>query len=156
VLKIGTRVSYYVERERLLMELLYRRFNLEMPYDDWDLKSCKQFYAGRYSFCYQRGENVRKYFRYDNNAQVRSEFLAQKAAWEQDVPTPKPSFLSYDYENSMWYIQSEYNPVYPVLKKRLDGAFLADIAMLLDFLQRVDCESLRSFREFLPEFFSAL
>ena len=42
------------------------------------------------------------------------------------------------------------------MKKRLDGTFLADITMLLDFLQRVDCESLRSFREFLPEFFSAL
>ena len=156
VLKIGTRVSYYVERERLLMELLYRRFNLETPYDDWDLKFCKQLYAGRYSICYQNGKNVRKYFRYDNHAKVRAEFLAQKAAWEQGVPTPKPSFLSYDYENSMWYIQSEYNPVYPVLKKRLDGTFLADITMLLDFLQRVDCESLRSFREFLPEFFSAL
>ena len=102
-LKIAEKVSYYIERDRLLKSILYKYFGVNSKFDSWNSKECEKIYSSKNVCVYKKGCLIRKYYAGELEEKARRDFKKIKDMGGNE----KNLFFSYDYENSNWFFQYE-------------------------------------------------
>lgn len=154
-LNVSSKVSYYMEREQLVTELVYNRFGNKTEYMSWDERSYEKIWQGGYSECLKNGDRIRKYYKYPNIPKIKAEFSAQKCAYENGINTAEPLFISSDRKDGRFFMESRFikhrsGNEYPLSLELLDKCLSE--AMLL---QKLATDNLRPFSFFGEEFSEA-
>ena len=152
---ISRKVSYYMEREQLVTELVYKRFCQKTEYMSWNEGVYETIWNGAYSECRRYEDRIRKYYKYPCEAKIRAEFSAQKYAYENGISTAEPLFISSDRRDGRFFMESRFirhrsGTEYPVSPELLD-MILKDA----ELLQQLPASHLRPFSDFKKEFSEA-
>lgn len=152
---VSRKVSYYMEREQLVTELVYKRFGHKTEYMSWNDNAYETIWNGAYSECLRHGDRIRKYYKYPNEAKIKAEFHAQKCAYENGISTAEPLFISFDRRDNRFFMESRFirhrsGNEYPVSPEILDK-FLKNVVLL----QQLPTNQLRPFLAFKEEFSEA-
>lgn len=152
---VSGKVSYNMEREQLVTELIYKRFGQKTEYMSWNDNEYETIWDGPYSECRKQGDRIRKYYKFSDTAKIHAEFQAQKCAYENGVNTAEPMFISSDRKDDLFFMESRY------IMHKAGNESLASPELLVQclreaaLLQKLPTDQLRSFSIFKEEFSEA-
>lgn len=148
------KVSYNMEREKLVTALIYDRFGFRTDYMSWN-DGYDIIWEGTYSECQKYGDRVRKFYKYPNENKIRAEFFAQKCAYDNGILTAEPLFISSDRKTGRFFAESKLIRHIPANSCVLSNDIFESCIKAISSLSALPTNLLRPFSDFIKDFYDS-